>query len=78
MNAMGGVFAMRIWDKFLFKSKDDFLFCHFEGSAFTTSQFRKQFEKMVAFINEDEYWGKHFVLYALRHFYASIRLQLGT
>ena len=38
----------------------------------------KQFEGMVAFTGEDERWGKHFVPYSLRHFYASIRLQHGT
>ena len=75
VNAMGGIFAKRIWDKSTFKKKDDFLFCHLDGSAFTTSQFRKKFEKMVAFTNEDERWGKHFVPYALRHFYASMRLE---
>ena len=78
VNAMGGIFAKRVWDKSTFKKKDDFLFCHLDGSAFTTKQFRTQFERMVAFTNEDERWGKHFVPYALRHFYASIRLQHGT
>ncbi len=78
VNAMGGIFAKRVWDKSTFKKKDDFLFCHLDGSAFTTKQFRTQFERMTAFTNEDERWGKRFVPYALRHLYASIRLQHGT
>ena len=52
MNAMGGEFAKRVWEKSKYKKKDDFLFCHLDGSAFTISQFRKQFEKMVAYTNE--------------------------
>ena len=33
---------------------------------------------MIAFTNEDERWGKHFVPYSLRHLYATTRLQHGT
>jgi len=78
VNAMGGIFAKRIWDRSKFKKKDDFLFCHLDGSSFAVKDFRKYFQKMIAFTNEDERWGKHFVPYALRHFYATIRLQHGT
>jgi integrase len=78
VNAMGGAFAKRVWEKSKHKKKDDFLFCHLDGTAFTTSQFRKKFEKMIAYTNEDERWGKHFVPYSLRHLYATTRLQHGT
>jgi len=78
VNAMGGVFARRVWEKSKFKTKDDFLFCHLDGTPFTTKQFREQFRRMVAFTKEEERTGKHLVPYALRHFYASIRLQHGT
>jgi len=78
VNAMGGVFARRVWDKSQFKKKEDFLFCHLDGTPFTTKQFREQFRRMVAFTGEAERTGKHLVPYALRHFYASIRLQHGT
>jgi len=78
VNAMGGEFAKRVWEKSKHKKKDDFLFCHLDGTAFTTSQFRKKFEKMIAYTNEDERWGKHFVPYSLRHLYATTRLQHGT
>lgn len=78
VNAMGGDFAKRVWDKSQFKKKEDFLFCHLDGTPFTTKQFREQFRKMVAFTDQDERWGKHFVPYSLRHLYATIRLQHGT
>ena len=78
VNAMGGEFARRVWDKSQHKRKEDFLFCHVDGTPFTTKEFRKQFEGMVAFTKEKERTGKHLVPYALRHFYASIRLQHGT
>ena len=78
VNAMGGVFARRVWDKSKFKKKEDFLFCHLDGTPFTTKQFREQFRRMIAFTKEEERTGKHLVPYALRHFYASIRLQHGT
>lgn len=78
VNAMGGEFAKRVWDKSQHKKKSDFLFCHLDGTPFTTKQFREKFRKMIAFTNEDERWGKHFVPYSLRHLYATIRLQHGT
>ena len=78
VNAMGGEFAMRVFNKSQHRSKEDFLFCHLDGTAFTTSQFRKKFEKIVAFTKEEERTGKHLVPYGLRHFYATIRLQHGT
>ena len=65
-------------DKSKFKSKDDFIFCHLDGSPFTTKQFRTQFESMTLYSNEDERWGKHFVPYSIRSFYATTRLQNGT
>ena len=78
VNAMGGVFARRVWEKSNHKRKEDFLFCHFDGRQFSTKDFWKQFNKMVTFTNEDERWGKHFVPYSLRHLYATTRLQNGT
>ncbi|QNI43860.1 phage integrase family protein [Synechococcus sp. WH 8101] len=78
VNAMGGLFARRVWDKSQHRSMDDFLFCHLDGTPFTTKQFRTQFRRMIAFTKEEERTGKHLVPYALRHFYASIRLQNGT
>ncbi len=78
VNAMGGEFAKRVWDKSSHKRKEDFLFCHLDGIAFTTSQFRKKFEKMISYTNENERWGKHFVPYSLRHLYATTRLHHGT
>ena len=78
VNSMGGEFAKRVYDKSKFKTKGDFLFCHLDGKPFTTKQFRSWFQKMIAFTNEDERCGKHFVPYSLRHFYATTRLQNGT
>ena len=78
VNAMGGIFARRVYDKSKFKTKEDFLFCHLDGSAFTSKQFRKWFERMIEFTNENERWGKKFVPYSLRSFYATTRLQNGT
>jgi len=75
---MGGEFAKRVWGKSSYKRKEVCLFCHLDGSAFTTSQFRKKFESMIACTNEDEHWGKHFVPYSLRHPYATTRLQYCT
>ena len=43
-----------------------------------TKQFRTQFESMTLYSNEDERWGKHFVPYSIRSFYATTRLQNGT
>ena len=78
VNAMGGEFAKRVYDKSKFKKKEDFLFCHLDGSAFTTKQFRTWFERMITYTNENERWGKVFVPYGIRHFYATTRLQNGT
>ena len=78
VNAMGGEFAKRVKDKSKFKRLDDFLFCHLDGSQFTTKQFNKWFKKMIEFTDENNRWGKKFVPYSLRHFYATTRLQNGT
>ncbi len=78
VNAMGGEFAKRVYDKSTFKNKGDFLFCHLDGTAFTTKQFRTWFNRMITFTNENERWGKKFLPYGIRHFYATIRLQNGT
>ena len=78
VNAMGGVFAKRVYDKSKFKKKDDFLFCHLDGTPFSTKQFRSWFERMITYTNENERWGKVFVPYSIRHFYATTRLQNGT
>ena len=41
-------------------------------------QFRTWFKRMIAFTDENARWGKEFVPYSLRHFYATTRLQNGT
>ena len=78
VNAMGGVFARRVWEKSSHKKKEDFLFCHLDGRQFSTKDFWKEFNRMTTFTREDERWGKHFVPYSLRHLYATTRLQNGT
>ena len=78
VNAMGGDFAKRVFDKSKHKSKNDFLFCHLNGEPFTTKQFRTWFYRMTNFTNENERWGKVFQPYSIRHFYATTRLQNGT
>ena len=78
VNAMGGEFAKRIFVKSKFQRKNDFLFAHLDGSPFTTKQFRTWFQRMIAFTDENERWGKEFVPYSLRHLYATTRLQNGT
>mgnify|MGYP001191215414 CR=1 FL=1 len=78
VNAMGGEFARRVYDKSKFKKKEDFLFCHLDGTPFTTKQFRDWFYKMTEFTDENERWGKVFQPYGIRHFYATTRLQNGT
>ena len=78
VNARGGEFAKRVWDKSEHKKRDDYLFCHLDGSPFTTKQFRDLFKKMISYTNENERWGKTFVPYSLRHLYATLRLQHGT
>ena len=35
-------------------------------------------QKMIEFTDENNRWGKKFVPYSLRHFYATTRLQNGT
>ena len=75
---MGGEFAMRVFNKSQHRRKEDFLFCHLDGTPFTTKQFREQFRRMIAFTKEEERTGKHLVPYSLRHLYATIRLQHGT
>ena len=78
VNVSGGIYAKRVWDKSNHKKKTDFLFCHLDGSPYTTKQFRSKFKSMIRFTNENERWGKEFVPYSLRHFYATTRLQNGT
>ena len=78
VNAMGGIFARRIWQKSPHKKKEDFLFCHLDGRQFSTKDFWKQFKRMIVFTKEDEKCGKRFVPYSLRHLYATTRLQNGT
>ena len=78
VNAMGGEFAKRVYDHSKYKNKEDFLFCHLNGRPFTTKQFRTWFQRMIAFTDENARWGKEFVPYSLRHFYATTRLQNGT
>ena len=78
VNAMGGIFPRRVWEKSKFKTKNDFLFCHLDGTPFTTKQFRTQFNRMITFTRENERLGKVLVPYSLRHLYATIRLQHGT
>ena len=65
-------------DKSKFKKKSDYIFCHLDGTPFSVKQFRTQFESMTLYSNEDERWGKHFVPYSIRSFYATTRLQNGT
>ena len=78
VNAMGGDFAKRVFVKSKFQRKNDFLFTHLDGSPFTTKQFRTWFQRMIAFTDENERWGKNLVPYSLRHLYATTRLQNGT
>ena len=77
VNSMGSDFAKRVYEKSKFKTKGDFLFCNLDGTAFTTKQFRKWFERMITYTNENERWGKRCVPYGIRHFYATIRLQMA-
>ena len=78
VNAMGGVFAKRVFDKSQHRKREDFLFCHLDGTPFTNKTFRRCFKEMIAFTGEEERTGKHFVPYSLRHFYATIRKLHGT
>ena len=76
--AMGGVFAKRVYEKSQHQRKEDFLFCHLDGTPFTNKTFRKYFNSMIAFTGEKEKTGKHLVPYSLRHFYATMRKLHGT
>ena len=78
VNSMGGEFAKRVWDKSSHKRKEDFLFCHLDGSQFTTRQFGTIFKRIIKFVGEEERTGKRLVPYSLRHLYATTRLQNGT
>ena len=78
VNAMGGKFARRVFEKSPHRKKNDFLFCHLDGSEFTTKQFRTWFYRMTKFTDENNRWGKTFQPYGLRHYYATTRLQNGT
>ncbi|BEV35421.1 site-specific integrase [Synechococcus sp. M16CYN] len=78
VNAMGGSFLKRVFDKSKHKKKSDFVFCHLDGTPLTTSEFRNQFYKMTKFTNEDERLGKRLTPYALRHLYYTIRRYNGT
>ena len=78
VNAMGGEFAMRVFQKSSHRRKEDFLFCHLDGTPFTTREFRDIFYRMRDDLGENERCGKHFVPYSLRHFYATTRLHHGT
>ena len=75
---MGGEFAMRVFQKSSHRRKEDFLFCHLDGTPFTTREFRDIFYRMRDDLGENERCGKHFVPYSLRHFYATTRLHHGT
>ena len=78
VNSMGGEFAKRVWDKSSHKRKEDFLFCHLDGSQFTTRQFGTIFKRIIKFVGEEARTGKRLVPYSLRHLYATTRLQNGT
>ena len=78
VNSMGGEFAKRVWDKSSHKRKEDFLFCHLDGSQFTTRQFGTIFKRIIKFVGEEDRTGKHLVPYSLRHLYCTTRLQNGT
>ena len=78
VNTLSGKFIKRVMDKSKFKKRSDYVFCHLDGTPFTTKQFRTQFESMTEFTNEDERWNKRFVPYSLRSLYATTRLQNGT
>ena len=78
VNTLSGKFIKRVMDKSKFKKRSDYLFCHLDGTPFTTKQFRTQFESMTEYTNEDERWNKRFVPYSLRSLYATTRLQNGT
>ena len=76
VNAMGGKFASRVYEKSQYKKKMNYLFCHLDGSEFTTKQFRKWFYRMTKFTDENERWGKTFQPYSFRHYYATTRFKM--
>ena len=78
VTSLSGKYIKRVMNKSKFKKKTDYLFCHLDGTPFTTKQFRTQFESMTEYTNEDERWNKRFVPYSLRSLYATTRLQNGT
>ena len=78
VNTLSGKFIKRVLDKSKFKKKNDYVFCHLDGTPFSVKQFRTQFESMTEYTNEDERWNKRFVPYSLRSLYATTRLQNGT
>ena len=76
--SLSGKYFKRIKESSKFKKKTDYIFCHLDGTPFSTKQFRTQFESMTEFTNEDERWNKRFVPYSLRSLYATSRLQNGN
>ena len=78
VNAMGGVFAKRVYDKSQHRRNEDFLFCHLDGTPFTTHQNRDIFYQMRDELGENERCGKNFVPYSVRHWYATIRKLHGV
>ena len=54
VTSMGGEFAKRVWDKSSHKRKEDFLFCHLDGSQFTTRQFGTIFKRIIKFVGGEE------------------------
>ena len=76
--SMGGEFAMRVYEKANHKKKNDFLFQHLDGSAWTTRQFGSKFREIMKFTGEEERLGKKLVPYSLRHFYATTRIYNNT
>ena len=78
VNAMGGVFARRVFERSNIARKDDFLFAHLDGTPFTTKQFWKIFNKMLLSRVRMKGRGSISTPIHSRHFYATIRLQNGT
>ena len=59
-------------------NKDDFVFCHLDGSPITVPWFSGQFKKVREYCKIKEKTGKHLVPYSLRHFYATERIYAGV
>ena len=78
VNAMGGVFAKRVFDKSPHRRREDFLFCHLDGTPFTTKQNRDIFNRMRDELGENKRCGKKLVPYSVRHWYATIRKLHGV